>query len=96
MVRRELHEELTVEGSRKAPVPEHLIDLDLVQGNTFAKAQPLESGLTPWIHGIMLSIFMPLNVTWWKERTSLGFTIFLICIWIQGSEYELKLKSRVH
>lgn len=51
VVRRELQEELTVggPGSRKAPVPEHLIDLDLVQGNTFPKAKPIEAGWRPWV-----------------------------------------------
>jgi hypothetical protein len=49
VVRRELHEELTVEGSIEAPVSEHLIDLDLVQGNTFPKAKPIEPGWRPWI-----------------------------------------------
>jgi len=49
VVRRELQEELTVEGSRKAPVPEHLIDLDLVQGSTFPKAKPIEGGWRPWV-----------------------------------------------
>lgn len=81
VVRRELQEELTVEGSRKAPVPEHLIDLDLVQGNTFAKAKPIESGWRPWMQGISRAIFMPVHVQWWQERTSTGFTVFLILLW---------------
>jgi len=48
VMRKELLEKLTVEGSRKSPVPEHLIDLDLVQGNSFPKAKPIEAGWRPW------------------------------------------------
>jgi len=81
VVRRELQEELTVEGSRKAPVPEHLIDLDLVQGNTFPKAKPIEAGWRPWLQGISRAVFMPIHAQWWRERTSTGFTVFLIILW---------------
>ena len=53
VMRKELLEKLTVEGSRKSPVPEHLIDLDLVQGNSFPKAKPIEGGWRPWCQVIV-------------------------------------------
>jgi hypothetical protein len=81
VMRKELLEQLTVEGSRKSPVPEHLIDLDLVQGNSFPKAKPIEGGWRPWYQGIMLAGFMPLHARWWQERTSTLFTIILFLLW---------------
>ena len=59
-MRKELLEKLTVEGSRKSPVPEHLIDLDLVQGNSFPKAKPINDGAPwrPWCQGVSCAVFM--------------------------------------
>lgn len=56
VMRKELLEKLTVEGSRKSPVPEHLIDLDLVQGNSFPKAKPIEGGWRPWCQVIVVEV----------------------------------------
>ena len=60
VMRKELLEKLTVEGSRKSPVPEHLIDLDLVQGNSFPKAKPINDGAPwrPWCQGVSCAVFM--------------------------------------
>ena len=60
VMRKELLEKLTVEGSRKSPVPEHLIDLDLVQGNSFPKAKPINDGAPwrPWCQGVRCAVFM--------------------------------------
>lgn len=82
VMRKELLEKLTVEGSRKSPVPEHLIDLDLVQGNSFPKAKPIEGGWRPWCQGIMFAVFMPVHASWWQARTSTFFTFILLLLWL--------------
>jgi len=83
VMRKELLEKLTVEGSRKSPVPEHLIDLDLVQGNSFPKAKPINDGAPwrPWCQGVSCAVFMPIHALWWAERTSTVFTMILLMVW---------------
>ena len=74
-MRKELLEQLTVEGSRKSPVPEHLIDLDLVQGNSFPKAKPINDGAPwrPWCQGVRCAVFM----SWDFNFTCLHFAYIL-------------------